>query len=299
MDVGMDVLQFRDHVMTHEECAKRLRHDIRLAKRLGFQSVRVLSSMPLDVMLMALPLAEELGIRLGREIHQPMPLEGQQVQEVVEYVAKTGTEYLGVVPDFGIFQFRPSDVQLEWFVRRGAQQAAADASVELSLLLDSGEPPFAPVDMSFRTAGNLRADFKRFLVTGQCEPAVRETFEGVCAFARERVADPTDLDLVVVAEALMLSRTSAELLGELAPMVVSVHGKFNYMSEIPGRPGHYQDVAIDYASPLAALIAAGYDGYVNSEYEGQRYFQDRGREYLMSEVEQVRRHHEMLRRLGA
>ena len=31
--------------------------------------------------------------------------------------------------------------------------------------------------------------------------------------------------------------------------------------------------------------------------EGQRYFQDRGREFMMNEFEQVRRHQEMLRRL--
>lgn len=41
----------------------------------------------------------------------------------------------------------------------------------------------------------------------------------------------------------------------------------------------------------------GYDGYINSEYEGQRDQQDRGIEYLPDDVEQVRRHHEMLRRL--
>ncbi|MEZ5767227.1 MAG: hypothetical protein R3D80_05785 [Paracoccaceae bacterium] len=51
MDVGMDVLQFRDHVMTIEENAERLRHDIRLAKRLGFTNVRVLSTTPLEVIL--------------------------------------------------------------------------------------------------------------------------------------------------------------------------------------------------------------------------------------------------------
>ena len=32
MDVFCDVLQFRDHVMSFEECAERLKHDIKLAK---------------------------------------------------------------------------------------------------------------------------------------------------------------------------------------------------------------------------------------------------------------------------
>ncbi|EAA7964977.1 xylose isomerase, partial [Salmonella enterica subsp. enterica serovar Kentucky] len=68
MDVSMDVLQFRSHVMSHEECAERLRSDIKLAKTLGFSIVRVLSIVPLDVMVKALPLAEALDIRIGKEI---------------------------------------------------------------------------------------------------------------------------------------------------------------------------------------------------------------------------------------
>lgn len=40
----------------------------------------------------------------------------------------------------------------------------------------------------------------------------------------------------------------------------------------------------------------GYEGYINSEYEGQRHQQDQGIEKMANEVEEVRRHHEMLAR---
>lgn len=297
MDVSFDVLQFRDHVMDHEECAERLRHDLRLAKRLGFQNVRVLSTCPLDVMVRALPLAEQLDIRLGKEIHQPMPLEGEQVTEILEFVARSGTRHLGIVPDFGIFQTRPPQVILDQFQRRGASPRACAASVELAQQLTAGQAPFAAIDMSFHTAGNLRSGFKRFLHSGECEPEFRAAFSGIKAITQECVTEPSDLDYTVVVEALMLSRTNPDLLRQMAPHVVSIHGKFNYMSEVPGAPGMYEDAAMDYVSPLQALQAGGYDGYINSEYEGQRYFQDRTRSEMMDEVEQVRRHHEMLRRL--
>lgn len=299
LDVGLDVLQFRDHVMSYEEAAERLRHDIRLAKSLGFRNVRTLSVVPLEIMLLALPLAEELDIRLGREIHQPMTLEGRQVTEIIEYADQHGTRHLGIVPDFGIFQTRPSEVTLAWLERRGAQPAATAASVELCALIDSGDAPFEAFDMSTHTAGNLRSEFSRFLRTADGEPALAGTFAGVKRFTEERVENPKDIDYTVVSEALMLSRTSPDLLRQLAGYVVNCHGKFNNMSEIPGRPGEYTDIAIDYASAVKALRDGGYDGYIDSEYEGQRYFQDRGREDLMSEVDQVRRHQEMLRRLTA
>jgi hypothetical protein len=298
MDVGMDVLQFRDHVMSYDECAERLRHDIQLAKSLGFSNVRTLSVVPLEIIAKSLPLAESLDIRLGREIHQPMPLEGRQVQEIIDYAERTGTAHLGIVPDFGIFQTRPSEVLLAWFERRGAKPEACQAAVDLALLLERGEAPFA-VDMSLHTAGNLRSEFSRFLLTRSCEPDFTDAFTGVRRFTDERVADPQDVDYTVVAEALMLSRTSPDLLRELAGYVVNVHGKFYNMSPVPGRPGQFQDISIDYEPALRALHDGGYDGYIDSEYEGQRFFQDRGRKDLIDEVEQVRRHQAMLRRLTA
>ncbi|MCM0614982.1 hypothetical protein MOD31_03035 [Paenarthrobacter sp. TYUT067] len=299
MDVGMDVLQFRDHVMTLEECADRLRHDLRLAKKLGFSNVRVLSVVPVSVLTSALPLAEELDIRLGKEIHQPMTLEGQQVGEILDVIDETGTKHLGIVPDLGIFQFRPSEVQLASFQRKGAQETACEASVDLAVRLQRGEAPFEYVDLANDTAGNLRSEFNRFLKTGNCKGAFSTAFQGVKDFTDANVENAQEMDYVVVAEALTLSHTKADTMRDLAPHITHVHAKFNNMSEIPGSPGQFQEIAIDYDAAITALKDGGYDGYVNSEYEGQRYFQDLSKDELMSEVEQVRWHQEMLQRLLA
>lgn len=297
MDVSMDVLQFRDHVMTYEECAERLRHDISLAKRLGFRNVRTLSVVPLEVMLLALPHAEALDIRLGKEIHQPMPLDGKQVTEIIEAIERTGTKHLGIVPDFGVFQIRPSEALLKSFERKGVRHEACAAAVDLAGQLGCGEAPFGFVDMSYVTAGNLRADFKRYLVTGECVPAFADAFNGIKRYADEHVKSPSQLEYTVVAEALMLSHTSPDLLRQLALHVISVHAKFYHMTPIQGREGEYEDIAFDYEGGIRALKQGGYQGYIDSEYEGQRFWQDQEREYWMSEVEQVRRHQEMLRRL--
>lgn len=299
MDVCMDVLQFRDHVMTHEECAQRLRHDLRLAKSLGFTNVRTLSVVPIDIIEAALPLAEELDIKLGKEVHQPMSLTGPEVDEILDVIERTGTRHLGLVPDLGIFGFRPSEVQLAWFERRGAQRTACDAAVALALNLRAGTAPFSRADLARHTAGNVRSDFTRFLHTGEAHPDFVPVFRAVQEFTDRAVENPTYLDYSVVAEALTLSETDPDALRELAPHIIHVHGKFNNMSEIPGAPGTYQDIAIDYPAAIGALIAGGFDGYINTEYEGQRYFQDRGRDEMTSEVEQVRRHQEMLTRLLA
>jgi hypothetical protein len=277
MDVGMDVLQFRDHVMSHDECAERLRHDIRLAKKLGFKNVRVLSVVPLDIMLLALPLAESLDIKLGKEIHQPMSLEGREVGEIMEVVHRIHTTHLGIVPDLGIFGVRPSEAMLAWYVRRGAKQEAADLSVELAQALRSGQTPFSLKELRKFTAGNLRAEFKRYLKHERVQEGLETIFDQVVGLVKSRVKSPSELDYVVASEALLLSDTSATTLKDLAKNVVNVHAKFYHMTEIPDRPGCFQDVSIDYESAIDALKEGGFDGYLNSEYEGQRYWQDRAR----------------------
>ena len=99
-------------------------------------------------------------------------------------------------------------------------------------------------------------------------------------------------------EEVYLSDDSPEDLIDIIPYIVSIHGKFYNMTEIPGRPGCYEDKCIDYETPMKYLREHGFDGYINSEFEGQRDQQDMGEEGLVDEVEQVRRHHEMLKRLS-
>lgn len=298
MDVFCDVLQFRDHVMNYSECADRLKSDIRLAKKMGFKNVRTLATTPLEVMTEALPVAEECDIKIGKEIHAPIPINGQYVNEIVEYCQKTGTKHLGVVPDWGIFAFRPSEVTLEWYVRQGAKRESCDLVTELCMDNHLGKSnELNAIDLSLYTAGNVESMFHRYLKHGDAPEDLLPAFEKMQNLIRENVPGYTDIDFEVMAQALLLSRTKAEDLKSIMPYIVSIHGKFYNMSEIPGRPGCFQDISMDYEGPIQFLKENGYEGYINSEYEGQRRFQDRGIEDLISELDQVRKHQEMLKRL--
>jgi hypothetical protein len=294
MDVFWDVLQFRDHVMSHHEGAERLIHDIRLAKRLGFANVRTLATTEVDVMIEALPVAEELGIRLGREIHQPMGLTGPHVDEIVQH----GSDHLGIVLDCGVFQFRPSEPLLQWYIRQGARPGAGELAIEISLQARVGEGPLAGIDISRYTAQTVRSEFLRHL-KGETvvQPDLRDAYATLVELVRRSVPDPSELEFAVIAEALNFSHVTREQVIELAPSLIGVHGKFYGMTERPDMPGTYEDISVDYETAIEALSAGGFDGYVNSEYEGQRFYQDRDVEHLEDEVEQVRRHQEMLRRL--
>lgn len=274
MDVYMDVHQFRDHVMNIEEVAERLKNDIRLAAKLGFANVRPLAAVPVKALELALPTAEKYNVRMGKEIHAPLPIKVRDrniknpgfagrslhmAEEIMELADRTGSKHVGLVPDFGIFQHSPSAVAIAYtkrhvkdpeivdFIREVCQDYSMD---EMCKVLDEKYPGH----------GMNRMAVERMWLHESC-------------------ADPEDL-------------------AEIVPYIVSMHGKFYQMTEIPGKPGQYEDKAIDYENPIRVLRENGFDGYIDSEYEGQRDQQDTGYENLPNEVEEVRRHHEMLKRLS-
>lgn len=274
MDIYLDVHQFRDHIMNHREAAERLKNDIRLAARLGFKNVRPLCLVPIDVIEMALETAEKYNVKIGKEIHAPLPirpgarkqpnkgmaaaLDFRMADQIIDLAQRTGSKHVGLVPDFGIFQHSPSQVAVD-YVKRHADIPEA-------------------VDFILANSKDYELD-DMFDLLNEKYPG-----HGIDASNIERMA---------------LHRSSAdpEDLVEILPYIVSIHGKFYNMTEIPGKPGCYEDLVIDYENPIRILKEHGFDGYINSEYEGQRDQQDRGLEYLPDEREQVRRHHEMLSRL--
>ena len=276
MDVYLDVHQFRDHVMTHREAAEHLKNDIRLAAEMGFKNIRTLVLVPIDVIEMALPTAEKYDVRLGKEIHAPWPIKPgghrekatkgmaaginfNAVEEILELREKTKSPYIGLVPDFGIFQFAPSKVTVDYIRRHTKNQDAVDFILENAASYGHDEL-IDVVDEKFPGHGIPVNSIDRLALHEPC-------------------CKPEDLR-------------------EIIPYIISIHGKFYNMTEIEGQPGHYEDKCIDYATPIKYLIEGGFDGYINSEFEGQRDQQDMGIEGLVDEVEQVRRHHEMLKRLS-
>lgn len=82
-----------------------------------------------------------------------------------------------------------------------------------------------------------------------------------------------------------------EALEEVLDVVMHIHGKFYYMTE------DYKEPTINYKEPVELLKRHNWDGYISSEFEGQRIYHDQECPFVADEVEQVRRHHVMLARL--
>lgn len=256
MDLYNDVLQFRDHVMSHEEVSELFSRDIELAAKLGFQNVRCCLGVPVDCMIGALPAAEKFNVRIGREIHHPYRFEDSFVDEIMEHIAKTGTKHLGLIPDMGMFQLRLPRIQKENMIR---QYHLDPDSMEM---VDEMSARYATEE---EIMDALHANFPDQKIPAR---VIRFT-------AGNRPSHP-------------------ERMAEFAPYIFAIHGKFYEMTEAPEKPGGYEDRALDYQIPFHYLKQAGWDGWVNSEYEGQRSYQDLPVEQWANEVEEVRRHHKMM-----
>ena len=266
MDVYLDTMRFRDHVMNYREAAELLKLDIKLAAAMGFENIRCLCMIPIEVIDMALDTAYKYNVRIGKEIHAPYPIKrdpkaegGQMVTELLEYADKKNTKMVGLVPDMGIFQHTPSRVAVEHAIRTGGDNPILAFVIENREKMNPDELE-AAVDAKFPNADGMA---KRMALH---------------TFSMKQAAQPEDILPIV-------------------PYILSIHGKFNEMTEIPGQPGKYEDAAFDYVNPIEYLKKGGYEGYINSEYEGQRHQQDQGIEGLPDSVKEVRRHHEMLSRL--
>lgn len=110
--IDSHVLGERD--LTTEEAYEMLARDIRLAHRLGFSVMR--TKMPVisdtlepvknwrEIIKMALPLAEKLGIKMCPEIHTPTNLKSEMVNDFIAFIEETGTKNFGLNIDFSVFR---------------------------------------------------------------------------------------------------------------------------------------------------------------------------------------------------
>lgn len=79
--------------------------------------------------------------------------------------------------------------------------------------------------------------------------------------------------------------TDPDILKEYIPYIMHVHGKFYEVEE------NMEEPSIPYKDILQVLIDNGFEGYIDSEYEGNRHIQD----FMeVDSVEQVRRHQKMM-----
>lgn len=107
-------------------------------------------------------------------------------------------------------------------------------------------------------------------------------------FEKLRSMNPNELDMALYKRVYFAINDDPAYLLENTDKIFHIHGKCWHMTEDCVEP------AVDYDAFMDVLKRSTYDGYIATEFEGQRYFHDLGCEENADEIEEVRRHQKML-----
>ncbi|WP_136194245.1 sugar phosphate isomerase/epimerase family protein [Actinomyces procaprae] len=266
-DIFINSSLFRNRWLTLEEQVASLQADLRLAKRLGFPLVRLVSRTDPAVVPPALPLAEKLGITMAVEVHAGMSFDHPLTAAWIGQMRDLDNPHVGLVVDFGIYCHRYPEIATNYFRAQGLSE---DVVAYIADIYASGS--------------DGRRAFPR---------ATKEGNRDVYEFPEELTRlFKSPVDEVYATNASGYENTSLDTLDEYLPWIKSFHAKFWEM--VPDGVGGYQEASIDYPAVVARLKQLDYDGYLCSEYEGQRFIIPGD---PIPDVEQLTRHQQMLQAL--
>ena len=234
LDTFVDTTWGGHREMSNTEAVEVLVSHMKLAKRLGFQSIRPTTGpvpdAAIDMIERVIPYAEKLDVKVAVEIHAPTMLRSRFIEEYVELINRTGTKHFGFTLDMGLFCRTIPRILTEHYLRAGADPHIVRIVDELVMARRTQDE----IDGAVGREHGEEPDF---------------TYGFMANYYYQPENDPKDISLI-------------------APYVYNIHGKFYEMNEDLIEPN------IPYQQIVPALIHAGCAGYINSEYEGQRLTQD-------------------------
>ena len=227
---NLDMGRRRDRDMTPDEEYEFTATQFRSARALGFPLVRIQSAKP-ELIRRLMPLAEELDLTLGWEIHAPLGPNSPKVLEIRELYAEIGSPRLGFVADFSSTMRRMSPTLL----RKLAKLGLAPHDLERLQAIWATD-----ADINVR-----HGEFVEYLHSRGIAPQSLGSFARL-AFNMHGHVDPREWT-------------------DIMPQIVHVHAKFYDIDENGDEP------ALDYPTIVKEFVRGGYSGFFSSEWEGHAF----------------------------
>jgi sugar phosphate isomerase/epimerase len=253
------------------EQVNMMKRDIRLASLLGFKNLRTLVSTPLDVIEGSLDYAEEMGVKIGLEVHAPFSLNSGWADGYMEMIHRTGTKYFGFVPDMGIFCKNVPDVVADKARRMGASEECIKIVDEY--YAQRMEKGFVKIKYDLNLG---KANMEYRLANG-----MKEMMEAI------EKAGGNDADKFYASNSFAYSWSDPQDIIDNIDYIFHTHAKFYNVHE------DYKETAVAIPEVVEAFKKAGYTGFLSSEYEGGEHLRSG---FPVDSIEQVRRHQEAMRR---
>lgn len=184
-----------DRDLTEEEMLQSAIIDLKTANKLGCKVMRAQYLLSPTALGKLAPYAENYGVKVGVEIHNPETPTSPNIQKYVEVIEKTGSKYIGLIPDFGCFATRPNKPHWDEALANGAPLELLEMAAQL------------------RYDGVSRDEARQRLLDAGANGAVMGALQGMYGFVT------------------FYNEPDLEGLKKIMPYVVHFHGKFHYLDE--------------------------------------------------------------------
>ncbi len=223
MDRGMR----GDRDLTEDEMLQMAINDVKSANKMGCRVMREQFLLSPSAMARLAPYAEAYDVKVGIEIHNPETPYTPIMREYFNTFRKTGSTYLGFVPDFGLFATKPNKPQWDEALRAGVPIKILEMARDMRY---EGVPQEEAM-VKLKDAG---ANAQAFAAA-----------QGMYGFVQFKKDCKKELDG----------------LKEIMPYCHHMHGKFHYLSE------DLVEASIPYDEILPVIKESDYKGFIVSEYE--------------------------------
>lgn len=230
-DVFLNTNLYNNRELTKKECVDLLVDEIKLAHRMGMKMIRLVSMTPGYVLEPLLPYCEHYDVKMALEIHAGLSFDKQKTKDYIAEMKRLNSPYIGLVIDTGIFCRREPRVMEDYCKALGTGQEPIDVVHKLYEEGKDGRAVYAP--------------------DGDFIPELKAVLKSEADHMYAHFADGYENE-------------SFTVLDDLMPYVMHIHFKLFEMTE----DGEY---SIDYKGLLEYLHEKKYDGYVATEYEGNRW----------------------------
>lgn len=262
---------YDNRTLTLKEQIKMMERDIKIASSLGFKTLRTLVSTPMDVIEGSLQCAAKEDVKICIEVHSPFSLNSGWADGYMEMIKRTGTKHFGFMPDFGIFCKKIPDILVEQALRNGATPEC------VKVVQDSFDERVRKGFTKIKYDTNLGRAHHGYMVANGM-PVLMEKIEAMNGNAADKA---------FAADSFAYTWCDPQDIIDNIQYIYHTHAKCYNTNE------NYEETSIPIKEVVEAYKKAGYDGYLSTEYEGNRMINDF---YEVDSVEQVRRHQEALRK---
>ncbi|MDR9868221.1 TIM barrel protein [Lactococcus cremoris] len=232
-DVFLNTNLYKNRTLTHRESIDLLIQEIKQAHALGFKLIRLVSMVPYWVCEPLLPYCEKYDVAIAIEIHAGMAFDEPMTKDFIDEAKRLNSPYIGIVVDTGIFCRKFPRVVRQYEINNGATSGMFDY-----------------LDSLFEKGTDLH----------------REMLKNGGKFPQEFIdAQTSEEDHFFSYLCDGYENYDLSVLDEVLPLVKHFHFKtFEMTDEGP-------EYSIDYKGLLQYLHDHDYDGYVATEYEGNRF----------------------------